>query len=151
MSVDDLVRYLREKHIIKICERILQRIHFLCIFRSRSLQPNESGGGDNTIKVRVFRCVYMIAFNLSRVFNEEEPSREVRKWFSLRKLITSWSSSWPGYLRKLSMHWSTLPQSPQVPNELTNRFPTLLHKYLAGLTNHDLFLSTNPICPSSTA
>ena len=73
MSVDDLVPYLREKPIINICKRIHERINFLCIFRSRSSQPNERSGGDTTIKVGVFLFVKMIVFNPSRVFNEEEP------------------------------------------------------------------------------
>ena len=123
MSFDDLVPYLREKPVITICKRILQRIHFLCLFRNKALQPN---GDDTTINVRVFLCVYMIAFNPSRVFHEEKGNLEMGLKAEGTHLIVVFEE-----IMKALMQSSTKSFS-EVPHELTNSFPTLLYKYLAS-------------------
>ena len=110
--------YLREKSVISLAKKCLQRIHLLCTFRHGS--PSKAPSLEN-VNVRVFLAGFMIAFRPTHVF-ESMGALEHALLEATKPLLDAFE--------KICNCLKKDKAFGEVPHELTKDFPTLLFEYL---------------------
>ena len=115
---EDLVIFLREKDVIGVSKRCLQRIHYLCTFRHGSPRSHLS---PERVNVRVFLAAYMIAYFPAKVFESMGP---------LEKTLLKVSQPLIDSIEKIMREISEYGLFKDVPSAMTEKFTALLFDYL---------------------
>jgi hypothetical protein len=116
---EDLVTFLREKPVINTSKQCLQRIHLLCTFRHGS--PTKVEFTPESVNVRVFLAVYMIAYFPKHVFENMGPL-ETALFNVSQPLIDS--------IERIMKQISLYRHFQHVPSALSKDFTALLFNYL---------------------
>ena len=117
-SFESLVVYLREKHVISIAKKCLQRVHLLSTFRHGS--PSRALSAEN-VNVRVFLAGFMIAYRPTHVFESMG---------ALEHALLEATTPLLDAFEKICACIQKDKAFSEVPPELTKDFPTLLFEYL---------------------
>lgn len=118
ISFESLVVFLREKHIVSLSKRCLQRIHLLCTFRHGS--PSKALTPEN-VNVKVFLAGLMIAYRSTHVFESIGTLEQ-----ALLEVAIPLHTTFQNICNTIAIKHSF----QDVPHELSKNFVPLLFEYL---------------------